>query len=380
MGGILPTTESSCKASGLTSAVVKLHAPSRPIGMRSANLQFRTLALLGGAAIFGLVFWRAGLHRVPSRHATRSGGQPRAAVEIASNTPPEPVQRPALSDSELAHVVADYGVLLRGSSDSVASFYFVTLDDSSTSLSSLGFMRASTLLDSAAEFEAFGDDTGSTRFHVASRSAVDSAFRHRDDGCVIEVPVPVRPALPPSESWVLALTPSSARVLPSNEWRIPGDSLAQRTEALHLAESLPMDTSAGASAMQAAQHRGFMAKTPLELVTHYRFVVDGVEIMIVETHRAARNDTLSLEEERLLIAERDASDQRSAFKVTWHTYSVDDPDQLVTETPLAMLRLGRARVLTLFTDGHYRDGGGGLFIARVGHGKWRTVASWYTGC
>ncbi|HEV8497883.1 MAG TPA: hypothetical protein VGQ56_13510 [Gemmatimonadaceae bacterium] len=347
--------------------------------MRSANVQFRTLALLCGAAICGLVFWGAGLRRVPPRDATRAGGQSRAVVDVASNTPPELVQRPARSDSELARVVADYGALLRGISDSVASFYFVTLDDSSTSLSSLGFMRASTLLDSTAEFDAYGD-TASTRFHVASRSAVDSAFRHREDGCVIEVPVPVRPTLPPGESWVLALTPGSARVLPSSEWRIPGDSLAQRTEALHFAESLPMDTSAGASAMQAAQHRGVMATTPLDLVAHYRFVVDGVEIMIVETHRAVRNDTLSLEEERLLIAERDASDQRAAFKVTWHTYSVDDPDQLVTETPLAMLRLGRTRLLTLFTDGHYRDGGGGLFIARTGRGKWRTVASWYTGC
>jgi hypothetical protein len=45
-----------------------------------------------------------------------------------------------------------------------------------------------------------------------------------------------------------------------------------------------------------------------------------------------------------------------------------------------MLRLGAERLLTLYTSGQYKDGGGGLFVSRVGKQQWRTVASWYGGC
>ena len=351
--------------------------------MRPAESRFRVLALLCVSTALGLALWRGGLRRGAGNdarqvHATAVAAAP-VVAQATDSAPPA-----TSSDSAYAQATAGYGVLLPQGSDSIANFYFVTLADSSTSLASLGFIPTTNLLDSTTQFEPYGDVARLRHFRVASPAVVDSALRGRDDGCVLEVPVPVRPALPPDGSWTIALAPGAAEALRSSVWRIAGDSLAQRGEALRLAASLPTDTS-GVTGLERA--RAALAAAPLELVTHYRFVADGVEIMIVETHRASKapTDTAAdtgptLEEQRVLIAERDALDKTAPFRVRWHHYSVDDPDQLATEMPKAMLRLGRARALTLLTDGRYRDGAGGLFVVRVGRGRWRTAASWYTGC
>lgn len=387
-------------------------SPSRHTGMRPGKSQTRVLAILFISAAVGIAYWRGDLRRDVARQVGheigreldrdfgrdvgsdlgRDLGRDVARLKLPANvirltaTPPA---GPRPSTTAIAPAVAPlvdtipgYGILLPRGSDSVASFYFATLVDSSTSLAALGFISATRLLDSGSRFEPFGDERGLPHFRVASRALVDSALRARDDECIVDVPVPVRPALPANGSWIIALAPGAAETVPSSIWRIDPDSVDRSGEALRLARSLAVDTShsVGNERVTAA-----LAAAPLQLVTHHHFVADGAEIMIVETRRSSRpaTDTASgptLEEHRLLVAERPVLDKNVPYRVVWHQSSVDDPDQLVTETPLAMLRLGEARTLTLFTDGHYRDGGGGLFIARVGRGKWRTVASWYTGC
>jgi hypothetical protein len=380
--------------------------------MRPGQSQTRVLAILFISAAVGYAYWRGDLRRDVARQVGHDIGReldrdfgrdigadlgrdlgrdvarlklPTNVVRLAATPPTAP--RPsatviAPAASPLVDTVAGYGILLPSGSDSVASFYFATLVDSSTSLADLGFISATRLLDSGSRFEPFGDERGLPHVRVASRAQVDSALRVRDDECVVDVPVPVRPALPANGSWIIALAPGAAETVPSSVWRIDADSVDRTGEALRLARSLTMDTSHSVGTERVA---AALAAAPLQLVTHHHFVADGAEIMIVETRRSSRQptDTASgptLDEHRLLIAERAALDKTAPFRVVWHQFSIDDPDQLVTETPLAMLRLGEARTLTLFTDGHYRDGGGGLFIARLGRGKWRTVASWYTGC
>jgi hypothetical protein len=364
--------------------------------MRAGDIRFRDILFMLTVAAVGLGLARKDLRQrlpwVVTRaidYAPRRASPARSApahIAAPDVSPPTDDAAPAVhSDSEFAQDTAGYGLVLAGPSDSVASYYFVTLLDSSTSLPALGFVRASSLLAKTTELEPFADGARLPRVRAPSPSVVDSALRARDDGCVLEVPVPVRPALPSNGSWILALAPGAAEVLPSSAWRTPSDS-QQTTDALSLAASVPMSTSDVATGVPRPSK--LFAGIPLQLVAQNRFTVDGAEIMIVETRREVKRragaaqggDSITIAEQRLLIAERDPSRKGSPFKVVWHHYSADDPDQLVTETPLAMLRLGRARVLTLFTDGRYRDGGGGLFIARVGHGAWRTVASWYTGC
>lgn len=388
--------------------------------MRPGKSETRVLAILFISAAVGFAYWRGDLRRDVarqvghdiSRELDRDFGRdvgtdlgrelgrdldrdvarlklPTNVIRLAAT--PSAGLRPAATAiapaaSPLIDTIAGYGILLPRGSDSVASFYFATLVDSSTSLAALGFISATRLLDSGSRFEPFGDERGLPHVRVASRALVDSALRARDDGCVVDVPVPVRPALPANGSWIIALAPGAAETVPSSVWRIDVDSVDRSGEALRLAQSLPMDTSHSVGGDRtAAALAAALAAAPLQLVTHDHFVADGAEIMIVETRRSSRQatDTASgptLDEHRLLVAERPVLDKNAPYRVAWHQSSIDDPDQLATETPLAMLRLGEARTLTLFTDGHYRDGGGGLFIARVGRGKWRTVASWYTGC
>jgi hypothetical protein len=358
--------------------------------MRAAESRFRLVVLLCGIAAAALAVWRTGSRAGQSRAGGRDARDERrartgaAAPSSASpSTKTEP--RATRSDSEFAQEIAGSGMLLAQRDDSIASFYFVTLSDSSTSLPALGFLRAATLLDSAAELEAYGDVARLPHLRVASPRALDSALHARDDGCVVGIPVPLQPELPRHSSSVVILTPGAAEAVTSSVWRASTNSVADRAEALRLAEAVPLDTND--VAVGVPRPSILFADVPLRLVAHYRFAVDGVEIMFVEARReikrppaAGRNYELEIEEQRLLIAERDMSDKSSPFRVTWYHYNADNPDQLVTEAPEAMLQLGPARVLTLLTDGHYREGAGGLFIARVGRGQWRQVASWYTGC
>jgi hypothetical protein len=324
--------------------------------MRPAESPFRLLLLLCGIAAAALAVRRSG------SRAGRSGG-----------------------DSEFAQEIAGSGMLLARRDDSIANFYFVTLNDSSTSLSALGFLRAASLLDSATELEAYGDVARLPHLRVASPRALDSALHAREGGCIVGVRVPLRPELPRRSSSVVILTPGAAAAVLSSVWRTSTNSAADRAEALRLAEAVPLDTND--VAVGVPRPSILFAGIPLRLIAHYRFAIDAVEIMFVEARReikrppaADRNYELDIDEQRFLIAERDLSDKSSRFRVAWYHYSADNPDQLATEIPEAMLRLGPARVLTLLTDGHYREGAGGLFVARVGPGQWRQVASWYAGC
>jgi hypothetical protein len=383
--------------------------------MRSGESQTRVLAILFISAAVGFAYWQGDFRRDVARQLGRDIGReldrdfgrdvgtdlsrdlgrdvarlklPPNVIRLGPSSPAgsRPPTTSATSPatpvvSSRVDTIPGYGILLPRNSDSVAGFNFVTLADSSTSLGALGFISATRLLDTASRFEPFGDERGLPRVRVSSRAHIESGLRAQYGECVFDVPLTMRPALPAHGSWIMALAPGAAEVLSSSLWKIETDSIDRTGEALRLARSLAMDTSHSGGNERAAA----VAAAPLRLVTLHHFVADGAEIMIVETRRSSRQpaDTITgptLEEHRLLIAERAVLDRTAPYRVVWHHYDIAEPDQLATETPNAMVRLGEARTLTLFTDGHYRDGAGGLFIARVGRGKWRTVASWYSGC
>ena len=85
-------------------------------------------------------------------------------------------------------------------------------------------------------------------------------------------------------------------------------------------------------------------------------------------------------EQRLIIAERPAGDRDASFRTVWAHHDAGYGDETSTEDPVMMIRLGPAHLLTLYTSGDYKDGGGGLFVSRTGAGRWSVVASWYAGC
>jgi hypothetical protein len=389
--------------------------------MRSGESQTRVLAILFISAAVGFAYWQGDFRRDVARQLghdigrelnrdfgrdvgtdlSRDLGRDVARLKLPPNVirlGPTPATGPRpstgattnatsaaspLSTAASSHTdtIPGYGMLLPRNSDSVAGFNFVTLIDSSTSLAALGFISATRLLDTASRFEPFGDERGLPRVRVASRSRLDAGLRAQFGQCAFDVSIPVQPALPAHGSWIMALVPGAAEVLPSSLWRIETDSVDRTGEALRLARSLTTDTTRFAGSERAAA----LAAVPLRLVTLHHFVADGAEIMVVETHRSSRQATdtangPTLEEHRLLIAERAVLDKIAAYRVVWHQTSTDDPDQLATERPHAMIRLGEARTLTLLTEGHYRDGAGGLFVARIGRARWKTVASWYSGC
>ena len=385
--------------------------------MRSGESQTRVLAVLFISAAVGFAYWQGDFRRDGARQLGRDIGRelnrdfgrdvgtdlsrdlgrdvarlklPPNVIRLAPTSsvgPHASTTAPATAAVAVApaassriDTIPGYGFLLPRNSDSVAGFNFVTLTDSSTSLAALGFISATRLLDTASRFEPFGDERGLPRVRVATRSHLDAGLRAQFGECAFDVSIPIRPALPAHGSWIMALAPGAAEVLPSSLWRIETDSIDRSSEALRLARSLTTDTSRPGNERAAA-----LAAVPLRLVTLHHFVADGAEIMVIETQRSSRQATdtangPALEEHRLLIAERAVLDKSAAYRVVWHQTSIDDSDQLVTERPHAMIRLGEGRTLTLFTDGHYRDGAGGLFVARIGRAKWKTVASWYSGC
>jgi len=386
--------------------------------MRSGESQTRVLAILFISAAVGFAYWQGDFRRDVARQLghdigrelnrafgrdvgkdlRRDLGRDVARLKLPPNVirlGPTSATGPHASTTAAANAgvavaaaassridtIPGYGMLLPRNSDSVAGFNFVTLIDSSTSLAALGFISATRLLDTASRFEPFGDERGLPRVRVASRSRLDAGLRAQFGQCAFDVSIPVQPALPAHGSWIMALVPGAAEVLPSSLWRIETDSVDRTGEALRLARSLTIDTTRFAGSERA----GALAAVPLRLVTLHHFVADGAEIMVVETHRSSRQATdtangPTLEEHRLLIAERAVLDKSAAYRVVWHQTSTDDPDQLATERPHAMIRLGEARTLTLLTEGRYRDGAGGLFVARIGRAEWKTVASWYSGC
>jgi hypothetical protein len=352
--------------------------------MSAPSARTRLLLLaLGVTAIIGLLYWPEAEEPnwAPNPNYVGGGARPTAppAVPTTASVGVEeqmPLRGRTLSDSEFVRLVAGYGLLrmereYRSGSDT-AGFYFVELRDSTRSLRSLGFIQASALLDSTQRFAALADSAPSTSLAVSSIAAVSSVLRTRMEDCIMEIPVPLR-SLASDDRWTLALAPVSAAALPAGEWRAVRGA-ADHAEALRLARHLPDDSAE-------TEPPG-----PLELRSLHRFTLDGTDFLVADVrivHAKRRSGTSpgdQVWEQRLFIGERDARGRSAPFRIVWSRSDAGYPDEMATETPVMMLRLGDDRLLTLNTSGDYKDGGGGLFVSRVAKGQWREVASWYAGC
>lgn len=332
------------------------------------------LLLLGATAILGVLSWD-----VADDDLGPPAGRRAASAAAAVAEPRVPI----LSDSELARRAAGYGVLVMlREHDDTGSFYFVDPADSTRLLRELGFFPASALLDGSARFEAAGDSAEPVRLAVPVPQVVDSALRDPGDGCILEVPVPTRRVAGPPGQWTIALAPGAASAVPASLWRAPVDSVADRALALQLAAGLPPDSAAPAPPPAADS---ILRGVPFRVVAVHRFTLDGAELLVADVRRegaalAGTPDAGTLAEQRVLVAERDAGEPASAFRIAWHAHHLGDPDETTTLEPVQLLRLGPRRLLTLYLSADYEDGGGGVFVARLTPGRWTEVAEWYGGC
>ena len=360
--------------------------------------------------------------RRPGRNATDRAA-PTASADSATDAGPAP-----LSDDEFAQQNERFGVVITGGDHSPSepgSFYFVDLVDSSRTLRGLGFIRAGALLDTAAAFDGIGDVLPAQRLRVASTQFVDSILREREDGCILQRPIPMRHSTPPPERWRLAMAAGGAEAIPAAAWRITRDTAADHAAALRLMAALPMhpiyaafiarqdfaraadekanayrtarygdarddawrDSARRVDSTRRASMDSLLATSPWRMNTLHRFTLDGTEFMVVSGTRTWEAESTGadsvggfdmLGEQLALTAERDPHDPASPFQVVLHYHEIG-PDMDTMQEPLFLMRLGQERLLTLVADWGYGEGGG-TFYSRVGRGQWKEVARWIAGC
>jgi hypothetical protein len=350
----------------------------------------RTRLLLLGLAVavmLGLLYWPETEERswAPNPNHVRTAPGPQANRAGAEQRFAPPVDR-ARSDSDFANHGLGFGMLLmeRDQTADTGSFYYVDLRDSTRTLPSLGFIAQSTLLDSAARFAALAEAGPPGEIAVASRAAVDAALHSPGSDCIVELAIPVRHLSGGSSRWKVALMPGAEAALPTGEWRTWRATTADREEALHLAHLLPAAAPPAREDAQPLDSVRVPGTFALESLHQFRigstdYLVADVRVQYTEPPKGSTAAD-QLFEQRLFIAEREASSGPVPFGIAWSRQEAAWSDEPATESPVMMLRLGAERLLTLYTSGHYKDGGGGLFISRVGKQQWRTVASWYAGC
>jgi hypothetical protein len=295
-----------------------------------------------------------------------------------------------VSDSEYKARLQQYGVMVMLRDHSMAttpidtaSFYFVDLIDSTRTLEDLGFIRGSALVDSGARFAAVGASQTAPRLLVTSTQAVASRLHESDDACTLELPTPLR-LEGANTPWVIALSADGAQSMGPN---IP-DSTTAIQDSDGMKEALRIANSLVDSARPKFEADTVVARPPLKLARYFRFNADGAEIMVADArrmvqHRITANgkrELISLLDQRPFIAERNATTPAAPFVVKWHFFGGGSEEETNIEVPTVVLRLGKLRMLTLYTSGQYEDGNGGTFISRSPSGEWREVARWVGGC
>ena len=309
-----------------------------------------------------------------------------SAIAVAPVTPSDPVYvPPQMSDSAFREHVTGLGLLVPFTAEDrdTAYFYFVDVRDTGRSMRDLGFFPAAALLDTASRFQAHGDSAAAAAFAISDVQPPDSALRVLVDGCIAGVPAPLRPAM--RARWRLGLAPGAASLVPLAEWATSGLSRADTAAAIALGERLPL--APDDSTFPALQRDTTLARIPHTVRRLHRFALDDVVLLLVELQRERRSIAngataapFELVEQRLLLAERQAHDTSSPWRIAWSHYDLSSSDEGTTLDPILLLRMGPSRLPTLYLDADYEDGAGGVFVARTGDGRWEEIASWYGGC
>ncbi len=379
-----------------TTATKRAWGVARPLYMTEATRIRILLAVLAAAAIGWVIVWPVTepAERLSNAPPYAPPPSPQAAFQATAEqatgeraTGEDEGLSPTLSDAEYAEKLNGYGLLVMlrdpfddGSRGDTGSFYFVTLDDSARALGDLGFIRGRALLDSGSRFQSIGDSGATARFEVASRQVVDSQLRQRDD-CILGASTPLRRVSAGDARWLVALADGGGERLAPRVWRDGRAADPSATaEALRLAVGSPFDDS-----LTRERAETFRESVALTLTTHRRFTIDGTEIIVADARREAERRYVSggdsavetIEEQRSFIAERGADGR---FRIVWYHHGSGTGDDITLQTPVMALRLGRERLLTIYTSDRYVEGLGGSFISRVGAGSWRPVASWSGGC
>lgn len=352
---------------------------------------------LAVAVLLGLLFWPEEEEpRWPGVNWRTPPAEPTPKVAASDTTTESDYTPPpaTYSDSEHTEHLQRYGVIAKyreryaDTRNDTASYYIVTSRDSTRDLSALGFIRGTALLDTSSRFTAVGDSGTVPMLRLTDHSALESRLRKREDGCSENIMTALRRTTSGDAPWLLAFNEGGASPVPPGLWQsAPASSLdsSWRADVMRLARELHLeshDTAGLASAIQA------FAAAPMLIEHHFRFTADGAEIIIADVRRSGelrmsengRTSAEQVDEQRVFIAERDAADPQSQFKVMWQHYGGGWVDDISTEVPILVLRLGKSRLLTVYTAGRYKDGMGGTFLSRTAKSRWEEVASWTAGC
>jgi hypothetical protein len=351
------------------------------------RVTLRISLLTAGTAAALTLFYCAGLPRhaaAPVRSSVRPDSTARRdSVAVAPNAA---VGQQTLPDTDFASRSLERGVLW--AAYGTPEFVYLSERDS-IGADSTAFLTPAAILDSTTIVVGHGRSVPVV-LRVDSLAAVDSSFRHDDrSGCAIGVHVPVRARIAAdssnARSWTLGLRADAAEPLPATTLG-RADSVLDEREALRLATAflpLVVDTTRDGVPMPGsvpAQWARLLASAPFSVALARRFHLDSTDVLIAQLSRSRGDSSLTIEDHLLLVAESQPGDRSRRLTTAWSERSVDDPDQATISQPTMLLRLNASHRYALVVDAKYRDGAGGFIVGRTAPGRWRQVASWYTGC
>ena len=181
--------------------------------------------------------------------------------------------------------------------------------------------------------------------------------------------VPFAAARSIGEGWTIGAVRGSTD--PWTPRTLPGPSRADTLQPDSTALRLALEASSDSTA--------FFRDEPMRVAAE-RVEHDGAEMIVAQAWRGKLQGRDVVEEQIFLVAERPVGTRDDAWTVGFRHVSADYGDQVVTYRYVGRMLAGQPRRPVLLLDGDYRDGGGGIFVARVAPGVWREVASWYVGC
>ena len=329
----------------------------------------RLLLLLALAATLAAVLladdgWRS---LVPSRAQSglaRAGSTPAVDTASVHYTPPKapPDQARSLADVPGVLRPAEGGGVLGRISIEDSTFF----GEPSPFVAPRAFARGDVPFDLLGGGEKTGEIT------IPRTDDLDSLLLANaiEEGCdAYALRVPFAAARTVGEGWTIGVPRGSTD--PWTPRRLPGPTRADTLHPDSTALRLALETSSDSTAL----FRDAPMRVAAERVEH-----DGVEIIVAQAWRTRLEGNDPIDERIFLVAERPLGARADAWTVAFRQVSADYTDQVVTLSYGGGLLAGQPRRPVLLLDGDYRDGGGGVFVARVAPGAWREVASWYVGC
>ena len=272
------------------------------------------------------------------------------------------------SDSAFDVIAQRMGIMILH--DTTAEFFQAYIADSTVfETMPLVELRAF-LAGEVSAASAIGDESGEVRFSAPANldSLRRSIWHDEDSGCVSTYYLPVTIAGGRSSATRMLFRPGVFQGMPL----LPVDSTAAEWPALRalayeLIQATPSDEPEWPD----------FERLPYG-VTADRFRSHGMEHFLFYGWRELTTDSMTLQEQVIVVAERSEGDPTEKPIVTYSMRSRNDQDQMYTEDFWGAGTHAGRRFLFYMSDG--RDGSGGGVLVRSDSATWDRAIDWYRGC